>query len=87
MGVFLGGYLTYGLVITDFQHISFSTLHYVTTHLRYSKTVRILSQLRELDLPVGDASQTLPSSSGLLEVLPIYELLVDYIRSKVCSVN
>jgi len=38
MGV-LGGYLTYGLFITDFQHITFctlkfSTLHYVTTHLR-----------------------------------------------------
>ena len=47
--------------------------------------VRILSQLRELDLPVGDASRTLPSSSGFLEVLPIYQLLVDYIGSKVLS--
>ena len=44
--------------------------------------VRILSQLRELDLPVSDASRTLPSRSGLLEVLPIYQLLVDYIGSK-----
>ena len=44
--------------------------------------IRILSQLRESDLPVGDASRTLPSSSGLLEVLPIYRLLVDYIGSK-----
>ena len=49
--------------------------------------VRILSQLRELDLPVSDASRTLPSSNGLLEVLPIYQLLVDYIRSKVYSVS
>jgi len=49
--------------------------------------VRILSQLRESDLPVGDASRTLPSSSGLLEVLPIYQLLVDYIGSKVYSVS
>ena len=49
--------------------------------------VRILSQLRESDLPVGDASRTLPSSSGLLEVLPIYRLLVDYIGSKVYSVS
>ena len=59
----------------------------VTTHLRWGKMVRILSQLRESDLPVGDASRTLPSSSGLLEVLPIYRLLVDYIGSKVCSVS
>ena len=74
--------------MTDFQYISFctfkfSTLHYVTTHLREGKMVRILSQLRESDLPVGDASRTLPSSCGLLEVLPIYQLLVDYIVSKV----
>jgi hypothetical protein len=47
----------------------------------------MLSQLRESDLPVGDASQTLPSSSGLLEVLLIYQLLVDYIGSKVYSVS
>jgi hypothetical protein len=57
------------------------------THLREGKMVRILSQLRELDFPVGDASWTLPSSSGLLEVLPIYQLLVDYIGSKVYSVS
>ena len=56
-------------------------------HLREGKKVRILSQLRESDLPVGDASRTLPSNSGLLEVLPIYQLLVDYIGSKVYSVS
>ena len=70
-----------------FQYFKFSTLHLVTTHLRYGKTVRILSQLRESDLPAGDANRTLPSSSGLLEVLPIYQLLVGYIGSKVYSVN
>jgi len=32
----------------------------------------VLSQLRESDLPVGDANRTLRSSSGLLELLPIY---------------
>ena len=32
----------------------------------------MLSQLRESDLPVGDANRTLRSSSGLLELLPIY---------------
>ena len=79
-------------------YLTSSTLHFlnhthkqllilVTTHLRWGKMVRILSQLRESDLPVGDASRTLPSSSGLLEVLPIYQLLVDYIRSKVYSVS
>ena len=62
-------------------------LNSVTTHLREGKKVSILSQLRESDLPVGDASRTLPSSSGLLEVLPIYQLLVDYIGSKVYSVS
>ena len=62
-------------------------LNSVTTHLREVKKVRILSQLRESDLPVGDASRMLPSSSGLLEVLPIYQLLVDYIGSKVYSVS
>jgi hypothetical protein len=46
--------------------------------------VRILSQLRELDSHVSDANRTLPSSSGLLEVLPIYQLFVDYIGSKIC---
>ena len=86
MGV-LGGYLTYGLFITDFQHFSFITLPSVTTHLCKGKMVRILSQLREFDLPVGDASRTLPSSNGLLEVLPIYQLLVGYIGSKVYSVS
>ena len=87
---------TYGLFIFDFQHFIFSQTLYlctinflnsVTTHLHEGKKVRILSQLRESDLPVGDASQTLPSSSGLLEVLPIYQLLVDYIGSKVYSVS
>ena len=87
---------TYGLFISDFQHFTFcQTLHLctinflnsVTTHLREGKKVRILSQLRESDLPVGDASRTLPSSSGLLEVLSIYQLLVDYIGSKVYSVS
>ena len=82
---------TYGLFIFDFQHFTFcQTLHLckinflnsVTTHLCEGKKVRILSQLRESDLPVGDASRMLPSSSGLLEVLPIYQLLVDYIGSK-----
>ena len=64
-----------------------SLLNSVTMHLREGKKVRILSQLRKSDLPVGDASRTLPSSSGLLEVLPIYQLLVDYIGSKVFSVS
>jgi hypothetical protein len=45
------------------------------------KKVRILSQLRELDPHVCDASRMLPLSSGLLEVLPIYQLFVDYIVS------
>ena len=58
-------------------------LNSVTTHPREGKKVRILSQLRESDLPAGDSSRTLPSSSGLLEVLPIYPLLVDYIGSKI----
>ena len=44
--------------------------------------VRILSQLRESDLPVGDANRMLRSSSGLLELLPIYQPSVDYIGSK-----
>ena len=83
-------------IISDFQHFTFlQTLHLctinflnsVTTHLREGKKLRILSQLRESDLPVGDASRTLPTSSGLLEVLPIYQLLVDYIGSKVYSVS
>ena len=43
--------------------------------------VRILSQLRESDLPVGDANRMLSSSSGLLELLPIYQPSVDYIGS------
>ena len=42
----------------------------------------MLSQLRESDLPVGDANRTLRSSSGLLELLPIYRPSVDYIGSK-----
>ena len=81
-------------MLSDFQHFTFLSNHthkqpliFVTTHLRSGKKVRILSQLRESDLPVGDASRTLPSSSGLLEVLPIYQLLVDYIGSKVYSVS
>ena len=81
-------------ILSDFQHFTFLSNHThkqllipVTTHLRWGKMVRILSQLRESDLPVGDASLTLPSSSGLLEVLPIYQLLVDYIGSKVYSVS
>ena len=41
----------------------------------------MLSQLRESDLLVGDANRTLSSSSGLLELLPIYQLSVDYIGS------
>ena len=41
----------------------------------------MLSQLRESDLTVGDASRTLGSSSGLLELLSIYQPLVDYIGS------
>ena len=47
-------------------------LNSVTMHLRYGSKVRILSQLRESDLPVGDANRMLRSSSGLLELLPIY---------------
>ena len=83
-------------MLSDFQHFTFcQTLHLCTmnflnsvmTHLREGKKVRILSQLRESDLPVGDASWTLPSSSGLLEVLPIYQLLVDYIGIKVYSAS
>ena len=81
--------------ISDFQHLLSvrpyfvlnQPLNSVTTHLRHGKKVRILSQLRESDLPVGDASRTLPSSNGLLEVLPIYQLSVDYIGSKVYSVS
>ena len=64
-----------------------SNLTFVHNHLREGKKVRILSQLRESDLPVGDASRTLPSSNGLLEVLPIYQLSVDYIGSKEYSVS
>ena len=41
----------------------------------------MLSQLRESDLPVGDVSRTLGSSSGLLELLPIYQPSVEYIGS------
>ena len=81
-------------IISDFQHFTFLSNHThkqplipIMTHLRSGKKVRILSQLRESDLPVGDASRTLPSSSGLLEVLLIYRLLVDYIGSKVYSVS
>jgi hypothetical protein len=37
---------------------------------------------REFDPHVGVTNQTLPSSSGLLEVLPIYQLFVDYVGSK-----
>ena len=92
----LGGYL-----LMAYVYLTSSTLHFcqtlhlctinflnsITTHLREGKKVRILSQLRESDLPVGDASRTLPTSSGLLEVLPIYQLLVGYIGSKVYSVS
>jgi hypothetical protein len=46
--------------------------------------VRIISQLRELDPHIGDANRTLPSSSGLFEVLPIYQLFVDFVGSKIC---
>jgi hypothetical protein len=46
--------------------------------------VRILSQLREFDPHVGAANRTLPSSSGLLEVLLIYQLFVGDIKSKIC---
>ena len=81
MGVLLGGYL-----LMVYLYLTSSTLYFcqtlllctinllnsVTTHLRESKKVRIHSQLRVSDLPVGDASRTLPSSSGLLELLPIY---------------
>jgi hypothetical protein len=62
-------------------------LNSVTTHRRRGKKVRILSQLREHGPPIGDASRTLPSSGGLFEVLPIYQLLVDYIGSKICCMN
>ena len=43
--------------------------------------VKELSQLRESDLPIDDTSRTLSSSSGLLELLPIYQPLVDYMGS------
>ena len=76
-------------IISDFQHFTFLSNHThkqplisVTTHLRSGKKVRILSQLRESDLPVGDASRTLRSGSGLPELLPIYQPSVDYIGSK-----
>ena len=42
----------------------------------------MLSQLRESDLPIGDANRTLRSSSGLLELLLIYRPSIDYIGSK-----
>ena len=66
--------------IPDFQHLLSvrpyfvlnQPLNSVTTYLRHGKKVRILSQLRESDLPVGDANRTLRSSSGLLELLSIY---------------
>ena len=72
---------------SDLIFVHNQPLNSVTTHLRYGKRVRILSQLRESDLPVGDASRTLPSSNDLLEVLPIYQLSVDYIGCKVYSVS
>ena len=80
-------------MLSDFQHFTFcqniltSNSYYCNDAPTWGKMVRILSQLRESDLPVGDASRTLPSSSGLLEVLTLYHLLVDYIGSKVCSVS
>ena len=91
MRVLLGGYLfmvyldltsstLYFLSNLTFVHNQ--PLNYVTTHLCLSKKVRILSQLRESDLPVGDANRMLCSSSGLLELLPIYRPSVDYIGSK-----
>ena len=65
-------------MLSDLQHFTILSNHthkqlliFVTTHLREGKKVRILSQLRESDLSVGDASRMLPSSNGLLEVLPI----------------
>ena len=69
------------------NHTHKQLLIFVMTHLHWGKKVRILSQLRESDLPIGDASRTLPSSSVLLEVLPLYRLLVDYIGSKVYSAS
>ena len=80
-------------MLSDFQHFTFcqtiltSNSYYCNDAPTWGKMVRILSQLRESDLPVGDASRTLPSSSDLLEVLPIYQLSVDYIGSKIYSVS
>jgi len=63
---------------TYIQHLS-SVFTFCTDIV--AAEVCLLSQLRESDLPVGDASRTLGSSSGLLELLPIYQPLVDYIGS------
>ena len=73
--------------LSDLIFVHNQPLNSVTMHLRYGKKVRILSQLRESDLPAGDASRTLPSSNGILEVMPIYQLSVDYIGSKEYSVS
>ena len=72
---------------SDLIFVHNQPLNSETTHLRKGEKVRILSQLRESDLLVGDASRTLPSSNDILEVLPIYQLSVDYIGSKVYAVS
>ena len=41
--------------------------------------VCLLIQLRESDLSICDESRTLSSSSGLFELLPIYQPSFDYI--------
>jgi hypothetical protein len=55
-------YITLTTSITFLSKLKFMhnpTLHSVTTPTNGGKKVRILSQLRELGLPVGDANRTL----------------------------
>ena len=69
--------------MANFQHINIPYLILVFKFWNYvvATEVCLLSQLRESDLPVGDASRTLGSNSGLLKLLPIYQPSVDYIGS------
>ena len=47
--------------MANFQHFTFQYLHSVIKFCNYTVATEVclLSQLRESDLPVGDASQTL----------------------------
>jgi len=73
MGINKGGLYC----MTDFQHLLL-VFKFCTDIV--AMKVCLLSQLREFDLP-SDASRTLGSSSGLLELLPIYQPSIDYIGS------